>query len=117
LVEQDDRKFALVAANLIRNALKFRKSRVAVALDVAGESVRLTVEDDGPGVAAGDHERIFERWARGAPEATGPRQGHGLGLAAARILARGMGGDVTLEGEQGSRFLFAVPLRAPSAAP
>jgi signal transduction histidine kinase len=110
LVEQDARKFALVTANLIRNALKFRKSRVQITLDVEGEALRLVVEDDGPGVAAADRERIFERWARGAPEASGPRQGHGLGLAAARILARGMGGDVTLEGEEGSRFVFAVPL-------
>jgi signal transduction histidine kinase len=115
LVEQDARKFALVTANLIRNALKFRKSRVQITLDVEGEALRLVVEDDGPGVAAADRERIFERWARGAPEASGPRQGHGLGLAAARILARGMGGDVTLEGEEGSRFVFAVPLTMPRA--
>jgi signal transduction histidine kinase len=111
VVEQDERKFSIVAANLLRNALRFRGNRVAVALDVDEGTVRLTVEDDGPGVAAEDRERIFERWARGIAEGdTGSRQGHGLGLAAARVLARGLGGDVTLQGDRGSRFLFELPL-------
>jgi signal transduction histidine kinase len=110
VVRQDERKFALVTANLLRNALRFRRTRVRAALDLDGSTVRVTVEDDGPGVAAEDRERIFERWARGVPaEEGGSRQGHGLGLAAARILARGMGGDVALDGAAGSRFLFTVP--------
>jgi signal transduction histidine kinase len=119
VVEQDARRVGLVVANLVRNALRFRKSRVELRLDVAeasgtgveGKVLRVAVEDDGPGVAAEDRERIFERWASGAAAASGPRQGHGLGLAAARILARGMGGEVALEGERGSRFVLTVPLR------
>jgi signal transduction histidine kinase len=113
VVEQDQRKLALIAANLARNALRFRRSRVAIGLDVEGGMARLTVEDDGPGVAPEDRERIFERWARGADTESGSRQGHGLGLAAARILARGMGGDVTLAEGTGSRFMLAVPIVAP----
>lgn len=113
-VEQDRRKLSLVVANLVRNALRFRGSRVAITLDVVGATLQVTVEDDGPGVAAEDRERIFERWARGADAATGSRQGHGLGLAAARILARGMGGDVTLAEGTRSRFVLDVPVAASS---
>ena len=109
VVEQDQRKFSLIAANLVRNALRFRRARVVIALDVDGGVARVTVEDDGPGVAAEDRDRIFERWAQGADAATGSRQGHGLGLAAARILARSMGGDVTLAAGSNSRFVLAVP--------
>jgi signal transduction histidine kinase len=112
VLEQDERKFSLIAANLVRNAVRFRRSGVDVTLDVDERAARLTVEDDGPGVAPEDRQRIFERWARGADE-SGSRQGHGLGLAAARILARGMGGDVTLVERTGSRFELTVPIAAP----
>jgi signal transduction histidine kinase len=112
VLEQDQRKLTLIAANLVRNALRFRRSRVEISLDVDGGVARLTVEDDGAGVAVEDRERIFERWARGVDE-SGSRQGHGLGLAAARILARGMGGDVTLAEGSGSRFELAIPMVAP----
>jgi signal transduction histidine kinase len=114
MIEQDQRKFSLIAANLIRNALRFRRSRVAIGLDVDETTASVTVEDDGPGVAPEDRERIFERWARGADAESGSRQGHGLGLAAARILARSMGGDVTLAEGTGSRFVLTVPTTAPS---
>jgi len=111
VLDQDEHKLSLVVANLLRNALRFRRSRVEVTLDVLDETLRLTVEDDGPGVLPADRERVFERWARGAEAGGGSREGHGLGLAAARILARGMGGDLRLEGDAGSRFLLEVPLR------
>ena len=113
IVDQDQRKFSLIASNLVRNALRFKSSRVAITLDVEKGVARVTVEDDGPGVAAEDRPRIFERWAQGADAEGGSRQGHGLGLAAARILARSMGGDVTLQDGTGSRFVLAVPA-APS---
>jgi signal transduction histidine kinase len=112
VLEQDARKFSLIAANLVRNALRFRRSRVEVVLEVGERTARLTVEDDGPGVALEDRQRIFERWTRVADE-SGSRQGHGLGLAAARILARGMGGDVTLVEGTGSRFELEIPIAAP----
>lgn len=110
VVEQDERKFSLIAANLVRNALRFKNARVGIRLDHEGGVARVTVEDDGPGVAADDRQRIFERWAQGADDPTGSRQGHGLGLAAARILARSMGGDVTLAEGHASRFVLAVPV-------
>jgi signal transduction histidine kinase len=113
VMEQDRRKLALIVANLVRNALRFRRSRVVVALEVEGGVALVSVEDDGPGVAPEDRERIFERWARGADAATGSRQGHGLGLAAARVLARGMGGDVALAEGAASRFVLTVPVVAP----
>ena len=81
----------------------------AIAAGVAGDpAVRLTVEDDGPGLAPEDRERAFERFWRGAGRRTG--SGTGLGLPIARRLARLAGGDVVLEGrpEGGTRAVVVL---------
>ena len=83
--------------NLLDNALKFTTpgSRIDIearALDA--DWVRLVVEDDGPGVADGKFEALFERFHR-RPAADGrPRPGTGLGLAVVRGLVEAMGGRV-----------------------
>jgi signal transduction histidine kinase len=69
------------------------------------------IEDDGPGVAADENERIFEPGVRGAaqpPEPPGARAG--LGLALSRRLARGVDGDVVADPTTpGGRFLVKLP--------
>lgn len=59
-----------------------------------GADAQVSVLDSGPGVAAEERERIFERFQRGS--ATGGRSGFGLGLAIGRELAGRMGGSLTL---------------------
>lgn len=76
------------------------------------DRVRVVVRDHGPGVPAGDRERIFERFARG-DAAQAP--GFGLGLAIARELARRMDGDLALEPQPGGAvFVLSLPA-APDA--
>jgi signal transduction histidine kinase len=67
----------------------------------------VTVADEGPGVAAADQQRIFERFERAHPK----EGGTGLGLAISRRLARSMGGDVTLDiaPSGGARFTLTLP--------
>ena len=67
----------------------------------------VTVTDEGPGVAAADQQRIFERFER----AQSRDDGTGLGLAISRRLARSMGGDVTLDSApgEGARFTLTLP--------
>jgi len=67
----------------------------------------VTVADEGPGVDAEDHQRIFQRFER----ANAKEGGTGLGLAIARRLARSMGGDVVLESApgEGARFTLTLP--------
>ena len=67
----------------------------------------MTVADQGPGIAAADQQRIFERFER----AHSREDGTGLGLAISRRLARSMGGDVTLDSApgEGARFTLTLP--------
>lgn len=84
--------------NVLDNAIKFAGpgSRIEIgAKSLDADWIRLVVEDDGPGVAGGAFERLFERFHR-QPTADGrPRPGTGLGLAVVRGLVEAMGGRVS----------------------
>ncbi len=82
-----DRLGALVD-NLITNAIKYARARVVVALEERGDDVRLTVRDDGPGIAEAYRERVFE----GRFQAPGSLPGNGLGLYSVRHTAEAHGG-------------------------
>jgi signal transduction histidine kinase len=72
--------------------------------------VRLTIADTGPGIAEGDRERLFTRFARG--EEAGSDGGSGLGLYVSRELCRAMAGDLILEpaaGDRGAAFTIVLP--------
>jgi signal transduction histidine kinase len=72
--------------------------------------VLYTVEDDGPGVAAGEEERIFEPGSRGDPARRNGEPGAGLGLALSRRLARAIDGDIVADVRAGrGRFLIRLP--------
>jgi signal transduction histidine kinase len=92
--------------NLRENALSHGGPQVSIEALREGERVVVRIVDDGPGIPADEHERIFERFYR-ARAATAP--GTGLGLAVVRQLGRAMGGEVTLASEPG-RMVFAVSL-------
>jgi signal transduction histidine kinase len=83
---------ALVLDNLIANARRYARSLVRIGVLPARRSVRLVVEDDGPGIPEADRQRIFDRFLRLSPEAGG---GAGLGLALVAALVQGRGGSVT----------------------
>jgi signal transduction histidine kinase len=92
-------------SNLIDNAIRFAPSGGTVTVDAAmgsGEIV-VSVGDDGPGVAPGDRERIFERFYRGAANDAGP--GFGLGLSIAKTIASVHGLDLrVVDNKPGARF-------------
>ena len=77
--------------------------------------LRLTVSDDGPGIAEEDHERIFDRFYRIDPSRQG--SGAGLGLSIARWIALEHEGSLTVESSigQGSTFVLSLPLAAEPA--
>jgi signal transduction histidine kinase/ligand-binding sensor domain-containing protein/CheY-like chemotaxis protein/AraC-like DNA-binding protein len=98
-------------SNLLSNAFKFTPDggavRVAVAADDA--SARITVRDSGPGIAADEVARIFDRFHRaGATAASYP--GTGIGLALARELVVLHGGTIGVESEAGFGSSFTVTL-------
>jgi signal transduction histidine kinase len=93
---------------VIENACLYGSSRVRVELARENSSVVFAIDDDGPGVADGEHERIFEPGVRG--EDANGSAGAGLGLALSRRLARSVHGDVYAEtSADGGRFLIRLP--------
>jgi two-component system sensor histidine kinase TctE len=96
--------------NLLDNALRYGgRDGGAVRVEVGriGDRVRFAVADDGPGVAATDRERIFDRFYRGADDGS---DGCGLGLPIVREIAARHGGAVRLvEGSPGARFELDLP--------
>ena len=97
----------------VDNAIKYTPAGGHIALACVAEKkgCRLTVADDGPGIAHEDLERIFERFYR-APSARGSDvDGHGLGLSIARLIVRAHGGRIEVQSKEGggSRFHVILP--------
>lgn len=94
-VEADTLGLQRLFGNLLDNAVKYgARGRVRVFQD-DGHAV-VEIADDGPGLAAGDLERVFQPFYRAEAARTLDGGGVGLGLAVARSIARAHGGDVVL---------------------
>lgn len=83
-----------LVGNLVDNALKYGKV-ARVALRLVGADAVLEISDDGPGIAPEEREKVFRPFVRGET-AGASAPGAGLGLSAAREIARAHGGDVAL---------------------
>jgi signal transduction histidine kinase len=96
--------------NLLMNAAVHAGPNAVVTLraERAGDFVRFTVSDDGPGVASEDANRIFEPFVTLAP--TGSPKTHGLGLAYCRTAVVAMGGTIALvPSDRGATFAVELP--------
>ena len=107
---QDETKFRQIVGNLIKNALQHRCRCLDIELDCRDDQLAIEVIDDGPGIDQENRELIFNRYTRLEACATLSRPGHGLGLAGARILARHLGGDITVRNNQGAGAVFCLVL-------
>jgi signal transduction histidine kinase len=107
----DDGRTLQILVNLVGNAVRHSPDNASVWVRAENEGGRalLVVADQGQGIAAADHERIFEKFAR--LDAAGEGTGSGLGLYIARRLARAMGGDIAVDSApgQGARFILNLP--------
>lgn len=103
-------------SNLFDNAAKYMPTgtRVCVSAVVDAASIRVTVDDDGPGLPPGDPARLFEKFQRGGEEGT--IVGVGLGLAICRAIIQSHGGSITARNRAsgGARFEFTLPTTGPS---
>jgi signal transduction histidine kinase len=116
VVAQADReRVQQVVLNLLSNAVKYTQERgeVRIACAQDGRTIRVRVSDTGRGIAADDLHRIFDPFVQLPGAARIPSEGVGLGLAISRDLARGMGGDITVDSRigEGSIFEFTLPSR------
>ena len=110
----DERRFKQIVLNLLGNAVKFTPEggTVKVMVELGGEEgLCVTVQDNGVGIDAADHEAVFEEFRQVGTDAAGRAEGSGLGLALVRRLVEQHGGRVTLHSAlgAGARFRFNIP--------
>jgi signal transduction histidine kinase len=101
--------------NLIENALVYGE-RARVALEPGALAVRIVIEDDGPGIPEADFERVFAPFVRLEESRSRETGGIGLGMAIARSIVRGHGGDIELANrpEVGLRVVISLPKAEPA---
>ena len=111
----DQRAMSRVVRNLVDNARRHAVSQVLVTGKVVGESVVVTVEDDGDGVAPADRTRVFERFTRLDDARSRAEGGSGLGLAIVDEAVRDQGGTVVIFEPPlgGAGFSVTLPIRRP----
>ncbi len=105
-----------IVVNLLENAAKYSPAGSSIEVTASRDdtAVLISVADEGPGVPAGEEERIFEAFHR--PAGTAPDvRGTGLGLSIARGLAEAQGGAVRYRGRDGGGSVFTLTLPAVDA--
>lgn len=107
ILETDGDRVLQVISNLLSNAFRWTPDggHVGLALSQVDGTIRIAVDDSGPGISPEEQERIFRPfWSRDG-------QGTGLGLAIAKELAGALGGEIELKTEAGtgSRFELVLP--------
>ncbi len=123
-VRADEQRLRQVVFNLLSNAVKFTRtggvvfSLQRIGSGEAGEVIRFSVSDTGPGIAAEDIAKLFEPFRQVGNQTTAAATGTGLGLAISRSLVERMGGRLKVESKVGwgSRFWFEVPLPVVAAS-
>jgi two-component system sensor histidine kinase KdpD len=101
-----------VVTNLLENASKYspQGSKIEIGARQKDDQILVWVEDNGPGIPASEHERIFNKFTRLKTE-NAPK-GLGLGLAYCRLALHAHGGKIWVDSEVGvgSRFTFSLPI-------
>ncbi|NLA27563.1 MAG: cell wall metabolism sensor histidine kinase WalK [Firmicutes bacterium] len=114
----DQKKIIRVFLNLLNNAIKYTlpdgKIRIGVSMDNEEGSLKVLLEDNGPGIPPEDLERIFERFYRVEKTRSRDYGGTGLGLPIARRLVEAHGGRIWLESAvgKGTTVWFTLPVVA-----
>ncbi|MEM6504071.1 MAG: HAMP domain-containing sensor histidine kinase [Planctomycetota bacterium] len=125
--ETDAGKLQQILFNFLSNAIKFSPDKGVVTLQAELEphggrsvaSLRLSVSDQGSGIAPEDHDRVFEKFSQVDASTTREHGGTGLGLTISKELAQLLGGTIELQSTvgEGAVFTLVIPLiyQPPSA--
>ncbi len=112
-IRADQDRIAQVIRNLLANATEHAgaQGRVRIIARGLGDRLEVAVEDDGPGIPAGERELIFDRFHRADASRSRDSGGSGLGLAIARAIVEAHGGQITASESSlgGARVAFTLP--------
>ncbi len=111
-IDTDPQRLEQILNNILNNAVKFtEKGAITIesTIDRPNNLLTISVSDTGPGIPAGKEEKCFERFEKLGRYT----QGTGLGLHVSRLLARMLGGDITVDKSytNGARFIVSIPTR------
>lgn len=108
----DSTQLVSAILNLVENGIKYSEanSSVQVHSEIHGSEVRVSVTDQGIGIAANDHERVFERFYRVDRARSRATGGTGLGLSIVRHVVTNHGGRIELVSEEGLGAAFTIIL-------
>ncbi|MEX2563475.1 MAG: HAMP domain-containing sensor histidine kinase [Nitriliruptoraceae bacterium] len=114
-------KTGRIIEELVRNALRHTPAgtNIWVRAEARARNLRLTVEDDGPGIDMALADEIFEPFSQGVAAGALPSPGLGIGLALIRRYASMQGGNVTVDThrQRGAKFVVTLPRQAPLTDP
>lgn len=117
LLNVDPALFERVLCNVLENAVKYTPdgSRIDIGAAISGDRVKVTVDDNGPGLPKNREDAIFQMFERGRKESATP--GVGLGLAICRAIVEAHGGTIVGETRSGggARFTIDLPRGEPPA--
>ncbi len=109
----DPLRLQQVLSNLLSNAVKYSPTGGVVELtsELRDRWVRVSVRDQGPGIAPAFHDRVFQKFAQADSSDARQKGGTGLGLAISKELIERMGGRIGFDThtEQGACFWFELP--------
>jgi signal transduction histidine kinase len=116
----DERRIEQVITNLMMNAIRYGRHRGVIristksARDGEAGTIKVAIEDDGPGVPVADREHLFAPYVRG--EGQDDCEGLGIGLAICRRVIASHGGTIHVDSSElgGARFEFTLPGRVPA---
>ncbi|WP_237242464.1 sensor histidine kinase [Rothia nasimurium] len=111
-VHGDPELLGTALRNLIENAIRYspENTKVGIGMAVKGDTVRISVKDQGPGIPDDEQDRIFERFYRVDPARSRQTGGTGLGLSIVKHIVGQHGGEVTLWSQPGSGSTFTIAL-------
>jgi two-component system sensor histidine kinase SenX3 len=111
-VRGNESQLTMAVANLVDNAVAYSPAatKVAVSARAVGESVEISVSDQGVGIAESDQARVFERFYRVDPARSRATGGTGLGLAIVKHVSTNHGGTVSVWSVEGAGSTFTIRL-------
>jgi signal transduction histidine kinase len=108
-VRADTDRLTQAVSNLLSNAVKF-STQVVVSVEEAGDLVRISVRDNGPGIPPEFRSRVFQRFAQADGSTTRRKGGTGLGLYIVKQIVERLGGKVSFGDADGNGTIFRIEL-------